>query len=249
MVEEWKPVVGWEGYYEVSNKGRVRSLERITSQGQKMKGRVRKQSCTASGHLVVPLCRDGQKQLAYTHRLVLLAFRGKPSDGAECCHCDGDPTNNNLSNLRWDNHKANMQDKIRHGRQPRGEGVGNAKLTEHSVVRAFELRANGMTHQEIASHFGVTGSVIRRVLVREIWSHVEIPESLLSAVEALQGQARGGRHAKAKLTEADVLQVYCLRKAGYRYVDIAKMFNMDASSIHNIISGRSWSHLFHLYQA
>lgn len=127
MTEEWRPVVGFEGSYEVSDKGRVRSLDRIkiferTDQysGNKLiyprlhKGKVLAPQPKEAGHLWVQLGRRAQ---VYVHHLVLGAFVGPAPAGMVCCHWDDDPGNNKLGNLRWDTRSANVADFVRnHGR-------------------------------------------------------------------------------------------------------------------------------------
>jgi len=118
--EEWRPVVDWEGYYAVSNLGRVKSVTRQipTSRGngyRTMPSVVLKPWIHSFGYGTVRLCGYGKRTTQYIHVLVLTAFRGPCPDGMECCHNDGDPVNNRLDNLRWDTHGENMLDKVRHG--------------------------------------------------------------------------------------------------------------------------------------
>lgn len=118
--EEWRPVPGLEGIYEVSNCGRVKSLSRRDSRGHLRKEKVLKLDSQDSGHLVVGLYRPGStRQKTYPiHRLVLEAFVGSCPEGMEGCHNDGNPTNNHVGNLRWDTRKENQKDKVRHGNHP-----------------------------------------------------------------------------------------------------------------------------------
>ncbi len=114
--ERWLPVVGFEGFYEVSNLGRVRSIDRIIqySNGHVRSARGRDLHAYKMGekdHLFVTL--RGRKKAV--HRLVLSAFVGPCPDGMECCHDDGDPTNNAVSNLYWGTRSQNMRDRFRHG--------------------------------------------------------------------------------------------------------------------------------------
>lgn len=114
--EGWRPVVGHEGRYEVSDLGHVRSLDRITPQhGHRRRGRTLAGSPNQSGHLQVGLWVGPRRHQALIHRLVLMAFVGPPPDGMEACHNDGNPTNNSLENLRWDTRSANRYDSVRHG--------------------------------------------------------------------------------------------------------------------------------------
>lgn len=108
--ERWRPIYGYEGLYEVSDWGRIKSLPRNTTRGGIMK-----LSVGQHGVLVVNLTKDGIQRVHLVHHLVLVAFDRPCPDGLEGCHGDGNPANNRRENLRWDTHEANMQDMIRHG--------------------------------------------------------------------------------------------------------------------------------------
>ena len=121
MVEQWKPVPGYDGLYEVSDHGNVRSLERITTdtngrRTRMFRGKLLPGYVLPIGYRVFQLSsHDKTKSLQYAHRLVLLAFRGPAPEQHEGCHEDGDSLNNRLDNLRWDTRSGNVQDSIRHG--------------------------------------------------------------------------------------------------------------------------------------
>lgn len=112
---KWAPVVGYEGIYEVSSDGRVRSLRRLDARGRLVGGRELSISLHPSGHQVVKLSRDGVSESAKLHRIVLIAFAGLPPDGCEVLHYDGDPANNHVENLRWGTRSENLRDSVRHG--------------------------------------------------------------------------------------------------------------------------------------
>lgn len=107
MRERWLPVVGYEGTYEVSDLGRVRSLDRVDAAGQNLKGRILKPSPKSSGHLLVTLC-NGNRRMSPVHRLVMEAFVGPCPEGREVCHYpDHDKTNNRLDNLMYGTRSEN----------------------------------------------------------------------------------------------------------------------------------------------
>ena len=111
MSEQWKPVVGYEGLYEVSSYGRVNSIRREGTKGGVLKPYFPK----CSGYLNVTMSKNGvciQKRL---HLLTLEAFIGKRPDGMEANHIDSDPTNNKINNLKWDTHSNNIKESIRIG--------------------------------------------------------------------------------------------------------------------------------------
>lgn len=113
--ERWLPIPGYEGLYEVSERGEVRSLDRIDALGRLRPGQMRRPYRDHGGYLRVALAADGTKRALAVHHLVLLAFVGPRPTGTEGCHWDGDPENNHLSNLRWDTHGSNMRDSVRNG--------------------------------------------------------------------------------------------------------------------------------------
>lgn len=105
--EEWRPVVGWEGLYEVSSHGRLRNLKFA---------RIVKGSPNATGHLVTRLWRDGKPTHAQIHRLVCEAFHGPAPEGKPLVlHWDDNPGNNTAMNLRWGDLSDNQRDSVRNG--------------------------------------------------------------------------------------------------------------------------------------
>lgn len=114
--EKWKAVPKYEGFYEVSDQGRVRSLDRIVSDGRRMKGKLLSPNRLLRGHLHVGLWKNGKVENILVHRLVLLAFVGPCPAGMEACHWNDISDDNRLENLRWDTLSANSRDALRNGR-------------------------------------------------------------------------------------------------------------------------------------
>lgn len=116
-IELWRPVVGFEGEYEVSNCGLVRSVDRVQvrpSDGKsfRRRGQLLKPAPHPKGHLVLHLTRG---QARYVHDLVLCAFIGPRPDGMIALHADDNPANNRASNLRWGSYSDNARDAVRNG--------------------------------------------------------------------------------------------------------------------------------------
>ena len=115
----WRPVVGFEGFYEVSECGQFRSLDRVVKRGSNhltLRGKIIKQYKTPpGGYLSVRLARDGLKKTIRVHSIVLQSFNGPRPDGFVACHNNGDIYDNQLSNLRWDSQSSNLYDTIAHG--------------------------------------------------------------------------------------------------------------------------------------
>jgi hypothetical protein len=126
------------------------------------------------GYMQVVLSRGDEQHTRLVHRLVLEAFVGPAPSEHECCHDDGNRTNNAISNLRWDTRKNNQSDIERHGTRnaPRGERSGSAKLTEEQVREVFRLRKSGLLQKEIAKRLGVIRQTIGLILSGKNWPHI-----------------------------------------------------------------------------
>lgn len=114
MDNAWRPVPGYEGQYEVSDHGRVRTLSNRWGRVSVMHP-----STVGVGHQQVGLTKDGRRRMHYVHVLMMAAFVGPKPDGLEVRHLDGDPANNTLANLRYGTRQENSQDRINHGRHDR----------------------------------------------------------------------------------------------------------------------------------
>jgi hypothetical protein len=164
MTEEWKPVPEFKGLYEVSNHGRIRTIKT---------GKIKKPTIDKKdGRPAVLLWEKNKYKLRRVGRIVLRAFCGEPISGHECCHNDGDPTNNHLSNLRWDTASANQKDRVKHGTSNRGEQCGTAKLTE---AQARAIIADRRLHRIIAEEYGVQQSMVSRIKSGKRWGHLQVP--------------------------------------------------------------------------
>lgn len=124
--ERWLPVVGFEGAYEVSDQGRVRSLDRIvkvTGQGDRhCRGRILRAGTMKSGHQVVALGRAVNTRLI--HVMVLEAFVSPAPDGMWGRHIDDNPANNTLGNLCWGTPWQNVLDSFRNNKRGRDPVTG-----------------------------------------------------------------------------------------------------------------------------
>lgn len=174
MTEEiWKDVLGYEGRYQVSNLGNVRSLERfaVTSNGlQRWPAKNLKPFVDTNGYAYVNLSNGKAAKKIAVHRLVLSAFFG---DGGnlQACHNDGVRTNNVLENLRWDSVKGNALDRAKHGTQTRGESARGAKLSEAMAVEILMSRESSL---KLAKEYGVASSTIRAIRLGQNWKHIQL---------------------------------------------------------------------------
>lgn len=162
MTEEWRPVPGYEGAYEVSDRGRVRSLPRKIEQRSKeggaylrsLPGVVLRPGRMPSGHLSVALGRGNSRCV---HALVLLAFVGPAPAKHEVRHLDGDESNNHLSNLRYGTRSCNGRDKKWH------KGAKTYKLSPADVAGIKEGIRDGASGAGAAKRYGVSESTISAI--------------------------------------------------------------------------------------
>lgn len=179
--EVWAAVPGWEGLYEVSTEGRVRSLDRIMMVRrhgkrvpQRYVGRVRSLTPNRDGYLRAELSNgDGTRTTVSVHTLVLLAFVGARPDGMEALHRDGDPSNNRPGNLRWGTHAQNVRDAIDHGTHVAHPGSrnGRARLSEADIPVIRE-RLKSEFPAAIARDYGVNRATIQQIKRGQNWSCV-----------------------------------------------------------------------------
>lgn len=113
--EEWRPVGGHEGVYDISSLGRVWSRPRTDRLGRKRGGVMRTASVGAHGYLYVILTMDGRVSRRSVHSLVLEAFVGPRPRGFDACHRNGVKADNRVENLRWGTHRSNQMDLVSHG--------------------------------------------------------------------------------------------------------------------------------------
>lgn len=176
--EQWKPVVGYEGLYEVSDHGRVRSVDRWVAQtGRKDRwfpGVLLKQMDDRKRYKWVNLNRGGAPKVGKVHRMVAEAFIGAPPEGNVLCHNDGNVQNNAVGNLRWGTPRENSHDMIRMGNSQRGEKAVNSVLTSALVL---ELRAvyasGGHSYKSIASKYGLNRGTVASAIKRESWAWLD----------------------------------------------------------------------------
>lgn len=172
MSETWRPVVGWEGLYEVSDQGRVRSLR--TQWGPRREPLVMRPVPVGAARgreprWAVVLHVHGERTVRNVYRLVLEAFVGPCPKGMEALHANDDLKDNRLENLSWGTRRRNMEDAKRNGRTPRGARNGNAKLSAEAVARIKAGIANDEPHQALAARFKVSRSQVGRIARGEQW--------------------------------------------------------------------------------
>lgn len=200
MVEEWRPVVGYEGWYSVSNLGRVR---RDVGGTRTYAGRICKPYERREGYQFVGICAGSHSSLKHrsVHQLVAEAFIGPRPPGTGVNHLNNIRSDNRPENLEWATPKQNTAHALKQGRiatgdrqgarlhpetRPRGdahharthpeklargEHNGNSKLTE-AIVR--DILTSPLPVKSLAAIHGVSQSLVYQVRSRSIWLHVTV---------------------------------------------------------------------------
>jgi hypothetical protein len=183
--ENWLPVVGFEGRYEVSDLGRVRSFweQRAFRRRPRAEPLVLRTPLDNHGRAVVEIAARSRR----VHILVLTAFRGARPAGLEASHLNGDRTDNRLVNLVWETPSANCLRRRAHGtgpdgdrnpsrmypeRQVRGVRHPQAKLTECQVIEIRAARARGERGCDLARLYGVCQTTISAIARGRVWRHL-----------------------------------------------------------------------------
>ena len=178
--EEWKAVQGFEGAYEVSSLGQVRSLDRlITSSDQRQwvqRGRLLVIDYNHNGgYGTLQLCLHNRPKRYLVHRLVAIAFLPNPDNLPEVNHRSGIKTDNRKTNLEWALRQGNIDHAVSTGLiANKGSLNSQAKLDEATVRKMRRMRADGMSIREIAIATGATPRNVRNIVSYVSWKHLEM---------------------------------------------------------------------------
>lgn len=169
LPEEWRPVVGWEDLYQVSNLGRVRNI--ADRNGTKV-GKVLRPGRMTTGYFFVVLCRNSKKTNSSVSRLVAKAFLPPPVL-EEVNHINSDRLDNRVTNLEWVTPAKNIRHKVLAGHVPTGESVHGARLTAEKAraIKAL-LREGSLSLPQIGARFGVHKATIWDIDHGLTWKHV-----------------------------------------------------------------------------
>lgn len=172
MIEKWKDIPGYEGLYQVSDMGSVKSCQRVVTHPrwgfQTIHDKILKHGFVRGYHRVV-LCNTGVCKNYFVHQLVLKAFTKSTDWKYTVNHIDSDMSNNFLTNLEWATNKENSEHAARFGDIKRGSGHPAAKLHESDIP---VIRADKRMYQDIAADFGVTACLIGQIKRKTSWAHV-----------------------------------------------------------------------------
>lgn len=167
----WKPIVGYEGLYEVSDSGDVRSVDRVEKSDvwnlRTRKGRLLRKQTKRSGYDSVNLYKGGHMKTYLVHRLVASAFVPNPNPGlTEVNHKNGNRTDNAASNLEWITHSENVAHSfLVLGRKPDHHG----RLSSSAIN---SIRNDTRHQSEIAKDYGISRSMVGLIKQHKVYKEV-----------------------------------------------------------------------------
>ena len=174
-LEIWADIEGYEGLYQVSHLGRVKSLGRVVKRTdgtiQTFKERILKPRLDGSGYSMVMLYVEGKGKNIKIHRLVAKAFISNVNNKPQVNHINAIKTDNRISNLEWCTNSENQKHAYNNGlnKSRKGTKNHNNKLTESDVL---EIRNSNLMGVELAKIYGVSDVLISRIKLRKTWKHI-----------------------------------------------------------------------------
>ncbi len=176
MEEIWKDVADYEGLYQISNLGNVKSCRREIYRPLTGKCILKEKSLAKNLHkwyYMVTMCKLGVHDRRLIHRMVAQHFVPNPFNKPQVNHIDHNPLNNRFDNLEWTTQAENIQHAIKNGRTYRkGESSHYHKLTNEKILAIRELGKTKRGYKKIADKFGLTKWYVCRIVNRKVWNHI-----------------------------------------------------------------------------
>jgi NUMOD4 motif/HNH endonuclease len=216
LVETWKDIEGFEGHYQISSLGNVKSLERMreSSHGNMahMQERILKQKTGKCGYKVIGLCKENKKTHPSVHRLVALSFIPNVDNKDTVNHIDCDKTNNKVSNLEWSTHTEQMKHAVENDLLER-RGAPKYSPSFKRNVHDYFIK-NSCSISQLAKTFNISERTAGRI------SH-------------------GIIDTDRKISNESVELIKAMRLSGATLESIAKKMNCGISQVHRITRNQS----------
>lgn len=172
--EIWKDILGYEGQYQISNLGIVKSLTRKDTLNHIRYSQIMSPKLDDKGYYQITLCQNGKHRMFSLHRLLGNHFMPNPNNLPCINHKDGNPKNNSLDNLEWCTYSENTIHAYKTGLMKLGDNHGRAKLTTEQVLEIRRLyKPNVYSYNMLAKQFNVTKQSIVSIILRRNWRHLK----------------------------------------------------------------------------
>lgn len=230
LIEVWKPVKDYEGHYEVSSFGRVKSLARMRKSAHgsmaPLRERILKLKTSKSGYKVVHIRRDDIQSHPSIHRLVAEAFIRNSDNKPTVNHIDTDKKNNNVFNLEWSTHSEQMQHAVKHELL---EVRGGPKFSKKSKQEVFDYHVETQCSiAALSKKFGISERTAGRIVNEGVKPRTttRVKKDGVTVVENI-------------LTQEQVAEIKKLRSEGWTFKRLAEKFNRGLSQMHRVVNNLS----------
>lgn len=178
QIEQWKDIPNYDGIYQASDLGRIKSLSRFINNGNGgyiSKDKILRSNIDRDGYLLVSLCVNGVAEKLKKHRIIATVFIPNPLNLPDVNHTkmkengECDKTDNRVISLEWSSRADNMKHASKNGLMPIGEKCTNSKLSEKQVL---EIRASDLSAVELSKIYPVNRTTIIKIINRQRWKHI-----------------------------------------------------------------------------
>lgn len=217
MEERFVNIRGYEGVYQISNRGNVRSVSRLVN-NRRLVGIILKPHKHSQGYFQATLSKNGKFKRFFNHRLVAIHFIPNPNNKRCVNHKDGNKKNNYVKNLEWCNYSENMQHAFKNNLSIPHNSVLNEKQTKEIYRLATQTKR---TSKSIAEEFGVNRETISHIKRNKTWNHLQRSEPLYEP------------HS-TKLSIIQIKEIYILSQTNISDGKLGKRYGVCSETVRNI---------------
>lgn len=178
MEEIWKDIIGYEGLYQISNLGRVKSLEKTVKVGKqynRFPEKILSNKCLdKNGYNIFSANKDGLQKTLKVHREVAKCFIPNPENKPQVNHINGIKNDNRVENLEWCTNRENINHAYFNKLcvAAKGSKCGASKYKEDDILKIRKMAENGILHKDIAIMYKMSKKNVHNIINRKSWNHI-----------------------------------------------------------------------------